>query len=84
LLGYIFIGVPQDKWEVTLAIDGKAVPLIKAYNSRGVVHSGCFLGYYFDATKMALNTQAHTLEVTIPTAAAKDGAFEGIFWQNVV
>ena len=83
--------------KILLTIDGKAVKVVKAYNSRGVVHASCFLGFYFDATAMMAADHAagragagvdagpkqHALAVSIDPEAAKGGGFEGIFWQNI-
>ena len=78
--GYIFIANPPFGKQVTLTIDGKAVDVAGAYNSRGLNHSRTFLGYYFDATEIAAGKE-HSLELTLPTLPA--GAFTGIFWNNI-
>lgn len=82
LLGYIFIANPTDSLlgSITLTVDGTPLQVKRSYNSRGLNHSRCFLGYYFDATSISAG-KPHKLELTLPKLAA--GAFVGIFWQNV-
>ena len=82
LLGYIFIANPRDSWleQITLTVDGANVQVERSYNSRGLNHSRCFLGYYFDASGLAPDTP-HKLALTLPKLGS--GAFTGIFWQNV-
>jgi hypothetical protein len=54
---------------------------MKSYNSRGLAHSRCFLGFYVDATALAATAAEHTIAVQLPTLAP--GAFQGLFWNNV-
>lgn len=82
LLGYIFIANPKDSLlgSITLTVDGTPLQVKRSYNSRGLNHSRCFLGYYFDATSISAG-KPHKLVLTLPKLAP--GAFVGIFWQNV-
>jgi len=77
LLMYFFIVRPSDATPVELVIDGAKVPVTKAYNSRGLQHSRCFLGFYFDASDLPVGS--HTMSVNVPARAD----FEGVFWENV-
>jgi hypothetical protein len=77
LLMFFFIVRPSDATPITLIIDGAQVELTKAYNSRGLQHSRCFLGFYYDGS--ALTVGSHTMAVNVP--ARTD--FEGVFWENV-
>ena len=82
LLGYIAIANPQDNLlaDINLTIDNVPLQVKRSYNSRGLNHSRTFLGYYFDATELTVDTE-HALAMTLPKLSP--GAFTGIFWQNV-
>eukprot|EP00463_Aulacantha_scolymantha_P001488 TRINITY_DN2103_c0_g1_i1.p1 TRINITY_DN2103_c0_g1~~TRINITY_DN2103_c0_g1_i1.p1 ORF type:complete len:205 (-),score=23.16 TRINITY_DN2103_c0_g1_i1:60-620(-) len=83
LILYLFIAGPNDKLKLSLWIDGVQTPLAKAYNSRGLVRSRCFLGFYYDASHL-LSTPAstkHTLSLLLPQLPA--GHFQGAFWDTV-
>jgi len=80
LLMYIFIAEPQDSMDVLLVMNGTVQEVGKSYNSRGLVRSRCFLGFYYDASALP-DDAVHHLAVKIPTVAA--GQFQGIFWENV-
>eukprot|EP01052_Picozoa_sp_SAG31_P024052 SAG31_NODE_2021_length_6647_cov_2.271839_6_plen_115_part_00 len=82
LLGNIFIANPKDSdlASIKLTVDGNEVEVKRSYNSRGLNHSRCFLGYYFDASEMAQDTP-HKLSLTLPKLPR--GTFSGIFWHNV-
>ena len=62
-------------------IDDVEVEVHNAYNSRGRVVPRCFLGYYFDATNLAVN-KTHSLALDIPMLG-KGLSFKGVYWQNV-
>ena len=64
LLAYVFIASPRDTMEVSMVVDGTAVPLTKAYNSRGRTPrpEGAFLAFmltfpYFCATPRVQSTR---------------------------
>lgn len=82
LLLNIFIEKPSDAMNVNLTIDGAVQTLVPAYNSRGLVRSKCFLGFYLDATKFTRDETTHKLELNLPKLAYP-GQFQGCYWGNV-
>ena len=66
---------------VSLAIDGRDVPLRKAYNSRGVAHAGTFLGFAADLTGAVSPDVAHEMRVGLPELSP--GQFHGVFWAGL-
>ena len=82
LLGSIFIANPKDTWlgQLNLTVDGAPLQVKRSYNSRGLNHSRCFLGFYFDASGL-MPDKPYRLELTLPKL--ERGAFTGVFWQNV-
>ena len=77
---YPFIGgTPNDKLEVSMLIDGAPVTVSKAYSSRGLQHSHCFMGFYLDASGMDSST--HSVSLNLPRL--EPGQFQGLFWENV-
>ena len=86
LLAYVFIASPRDTMEVSMVVDGTAVPLTKAYNSRGRTPParGCFLGFYADFSIFLRDSPGtvHSLEVTVPSSLPS-GAFQGVFYENL-
>ena len=87
LLGYIYIETfveyhpLHNDLKLLLMIDDVEVEVHNAYNSRGRVVPRCFLGYYFDATNLAVN-KTHSLALDIPMLG-KGLSFKGVYWQNV-
>eukprot|EP00036_Acanthoecidae_sp_10tr_P020740 CAMPEP_0206325466 /NCGR_PEP_ID=MMETSP0106_2-20121207/21091_1 /ASSEMBLY_ACC=CAM_ASM_000206 /TAXON_ID=81532 /ORGANISM="Acanthoeca-like sp., Strain 10tr" /LENGTH=274 /DNA_ID=CAMNT_0053757941 /DNA_START=30 /DNA_END=855 /DNA_ORIENTATION=+ len=82
LLMNVFLEKPSDAMKVSLSIDGVTQGLVPAYNSRGLVRSRCFLGWYLDATQFTQDDKVHHLELTFPKLAYP-GQFQGVFWGNV-
>ena len=84
LLLNVFIESPSDSLVIGATLDGEAITLAKAYNSRGLVRSRCFLGFYYDASSLLPKGgqgQQHELVLQLPSLPA--GAFKGAFWGNV-
>lgn len=87
LLLYIQLAEPNWKMDVGLKLNGKPVPVRKAYSSRtpGMLSQGkgnnTFVGFYADVS--ALKPGKHyKLEVSLPEGL-KPGQFQGIFFENV-
>lgn len=85
LLAYVFIDHPHDDWKIDVTIDGKPVPMFRSYNSRGLIRSRCFLGFYVDCTYLLEDDDSDTLHnITIgPLPILPSGAFQGVFWENI-
>ena len=83
LLAYIFIAKPSDGWDVAATIDGAPLPVLRSYNSRGLVRPRRFLGHYLDLSAAAVTPDAqHTLQLRLP-GDLPAGAFQGVFLENV-
>lgn len=82
LLLNVFLEKPSDEMNLTLSIDGVQHALTPSYNSRGLVRSRCFLGWYLDATNFTRDTKMHQLELILPKLAYA-GQFQGCYWGNV-
>ena len=82
LIGSIFIERPSDSWDVGLRINGTPWRVQRAYNSRGLARSKCFLGFYFDGSSLAPFPARHALELSMPKPMPS-GSFQGVFWENV-
>jgi hypothetical protein len=65
---------------LSLFINGQATKVSAAYNSRGLARSNCFIGFYVDVTAFATGT--YTFQLLLPSLPA--GAFEGVFFENLV
>ncbi len=82
LLLFINVAEPDDeKMQVSLQIDGQAVPVKPAYTS--IVRNAprnTFVGWYADVTHLAPHA-VHSLEVELP--ALKAGQFQGLFFDTV-
>merc|ERR1712113_1043435 len=76
-----FIADPNARMELRMYLDGEEVTLSKSYNSRGREVDSCFLGFYYDASDLKPDI-SHHLAVHMPSIGK--GAFQGIFWENVV
>ena len=79
LLLFVQIAEPDDRWNPTLAIDGRPVVLEKAYSAVRAVPS-TFVGFYADVSSLAPDSE-HRLELELPPL--KPGQFRGVFLQNV-
>lgn len=80
LLLYIQFAEPDDRWNVTLKIDGRPVDLLKAYASvRRVAHN--FVGYYADISLLSPDRD-YKLELELPPGL-KPGQFQGVFVENI-
>ena len=83
LLAYVFIDHPQDTWTIDVKIDGNSVDMSRAYNSRGLVRSRCFLGFYVDCTSL-LDDESPVHNISVgPLPTLPSGAFQGVFWENI-
>ena len=78
LLIYAFIIRPAQTMKVELMVDGKAVEVSQSYNSRALTHARTFLGFYFDASNMAVGSP-HSLSINVE----KGVDFQGLFWENL-
>ncbi len=79
LLLYVQIAEPDDRWEASLAIDGRVVELKKAYTAVRV-YRRTFVGFYADVSLLDAGRE-HTFELTLP--ALRPGQFQGVFFDNV-
>jgi len=81
LLLFVQIAEPDDSLDVALTIDGKPVPLIRAYNSiYGHAPKRTFLGFYADVSTLAPDV-THQVVLRVPPLPA--GRFQGLFFENV-
>jgi hypothetical protein len=79
LLLFVQIAEPDDAWNVGLRIDGRPVPLRKAYSSIRPVRRA-FVGFYADVSSLAADVE-HSVELSLPRLRA--GQFQGLFFENV-
>ncbi|HET7620052.1 MAG TPA: hypothetical protein VFK20_16210, partial [Vicinamibacterales bacterium] len=80
LLMFVQFAEPDAKWNAALTIDGRAVPLKKAYTAvRAVPRT--FVGFYADLSSLTPD-RPHRFELTLPTVAP--GSFQGVYFENVV
>lgn len=74
---------PIEAW-----VDGKPLPMLPAYNSRGNHESkGCFLGFYANLTGAGIAVDTpHSLALHVDLSALPKpaGSFLGVFFQNTV
>ena len=81
LLVFASIVAPQDEWNVTAAVDGVAVRVMRSYTSRHAVRS-CFQGYFVDLSGVVVEAgQAYQMEWVLPAMAALQ--FKGVFVENI-
>ena len=80
LLLYVQFAEPDDRWSVTLNVDGKPVELRKAYASVRANRRN-FTGFYADVSSLAPDVE-HRLEVSLPQGL-KAGQYQGVFFENV-
>ena len=80
LLLYVQFAEPDDRWSVTLNVDGKPVELRKAYASVRANRRN-FTGFYADVSNLAPDVE-HRLEVALPQGL-KAGQYQGVFFENV-
>ena len=78
LLMYFFIVKPDQNTRLQLLVDGEQVTLAQSHNSRGLPHPRTFLGFYFDATNLTVDS-THNLSIEVPSGIN----FQGVFWENV-
>ena len=79
LLLFIQIAEANDAMQVSATLDGKPLPLTRAYSSTRV-HAPSFVGFYVDLSKIAPDTQ-HSFALNLPQL--KPGQFQGVFFDNV-
>lgn len=81
LLLFVQIAEPDAAMPVTLEIDGRAVPLTRAYNSiYGHSAQRTFLGFYADVSALAPDVPHR---ITVHTPRLAPGQFQGVFFENV-
>jgi hypothetical protein len=81
LLLFVQIAEPDEAMVVTMTIDGKPLPLKKAYNSiYGSAPKRTFLGFYADVSSLSAGEE-HRFTLTLPVL--KFGQFQGLFFENV-
>ena len=81
LLLFVQIAEPDEAMAVTMTIDGKPVPLKKAFNSiYGESPKRTFLGFYADVSGLSAGGE-HRFALTLPPL--KSGQFQGLFFDNV-
>jgi hypothetical protein len=81
LLLFVQIAEPDEFLRPALTIDGKPVPLTRAYNSiYGHEPKRTFLGFYADMSGIEPERE-HAFELTLPRLAP--GRFQGLFFENV-
>lgn len=79
LLLFVQIAEPDDGMEVTLQLNGDAVPLKKAYSSIRT-HKRSFVGFYADVSSLEAG-RPYQVELKLP--ALTPGQFQGLFFDNV-
>lgn len=81
LLLFVQVAEPREGMDVRLEINGKPVPLTRAYNSiYGHSPDRTFLGWYADVSALPTGV-AHRIAVQLPELAP--GRFQGVFFENV-
>jgi hypothetical protein len=80
LLLYLQFAEPDDRWPVSLQIDGRAVELQKAYASVRANRPN-FTGFYADVSSLAVDRE-HQLRLELPRSLAA-GQFQGVFFENI-
>ena len=79
LLFFVQIAAPSDSMNLRMQINGKPVPLRKAYSEiRAVQHT--FLGFYADLSSFIPGTD-YNVELQLPPLAP--GQFQGLFFENI-
>ena len=82
LLLYAHIADPDDKWTVTMKIDGQTVEVKKAYSDVFPLgHERTFTGFYVDVSHLQADRQ-YEVELTLP-ANLQPGQYQGLFFENV-
>jgi hypothetical protein len=79
LLLFVQIAEPDPTWEARLLIDGRPVPLTRAYSAVRA-EPRTFVGFYADVSQIAPDRE-HTLDLDVPTL--RPGQWQGIFFENV-
>lgn len=78
---------PPAQASPRLWIDGKEVPVVPAYNSRGHIYPKCFMGFYWNATEFVEANAAaggeHTLQLKLPALNVTGGqSFVNVYWHG--
>ncbi|MEO8621230.1 MAG: hypothetical protein ABI625_09200, partial [bacterium] len=79
LLLYASFRQPDDKWNVALRLNGKAVEMHKAYTAVRVVRS-TFVGFYADVSLLEAD-RPYRVELELPPL--ERGQFLGLYFENV-
>ena len=81
LLLFAAIMEPNDKWNMTAALDSMPLVVTKAYTSRHPVW-WCFQGFFIDVTDLVTEAdREYALELVVPTV--EQGQFQGVFLENI-
>lgn len=82
LLLYVHIADPNDKWTVSLKLNGQPVQVRKAYSDVFPLgRERTFTGFYADVSHLQPDTR-YEVEVTLPHGL-RPGQFQGLFLENV-
>ncbi|MGE5114233.1 MAG: hypothetical protein ACM3JB_25510, partial [Acidobacteriaceae bacterium] len=79
LLLFVQFAEPDDRWNVSMTLDGKPLVLTHAYSSVRV-NAPSFVGFYADLSKIEPDVR-HTLRLQVPAAAK--AKLQGVFFDNV-
>ena len=79
LLLYAPFAAPNDSFDVRLTVDGRPVPMRKAYTAVRRVAS-TFVGFYADVSRLEPDVE-HRFELEGPTVRV--GQYRGLFFENV-
>lgn len=79
LLLFIPFATPSDEPEISAKLDGRDLPLTKAYSSVRS-HKGSFVGFYADLSQVQTDVE-HRLSLNIPQN--KMDGFQGVYFDNV-
>jgi hypothetical protein len=82
LLLFIQIAEPDDKWNVSLKLNGQPIEVKKAYSDVFPLgRASTFTGFYADLSQVKPDTR-YEIEVTLPERL-QPGQFQGVFFENV-
>jgi hypothetical protein len=79
LLLFVQIAEPTDDMAVNLILDGKTIPLTKAYSSVRP-NASSFVGFYADISTLEPDRD-HEVRLDLPSL--QPGQFQGLFFENV-
>ena len=73
---------PQDTLALAVFVDGKPVPVTRAYNSRALVEARCFLGFFSDLSALIEYDTTQSVALYVDKQMG-EGEFLGLFMDNV-